>query len=191
MATRKLHEDLMNGQEWEYDLEFARIGPEWSNSYDEMPQYMKIGKIKINKQITNYFNDIERLAFQVENIVPGIQIPSNPYTRVLSLIMRDCQDQRLGTLRNEYESGSVGDVGTLSNKVTNCFGPEFRNQAMDVFLYSGKWYHDLLPQDHKIRQSNLIQEMMFVSEALHEELIRIFLKVDEGLGKEIAKGLAF
>ena len=78
----------------DYKVDIFDITKTWSHSdYPLIP----VGKMTLNRNPTNYFNDIEQAAFSPGNFVPGIDASPDKMLQIRLFSYADTQRHRLGT----------------------------------------------------------------------------------------------
>lgn len=105
---RDLWENIENGNFVEFELAIQVLDPEDEFKYDfdildctklwpeELIPIQKIGKMTLNKNVTNFFAETEQVAFCPANIVPGIDFTNDPMLQGRLFSYLDTQISRLG-----------------------------------------------------------------------------------------------
>lgn len=106
---RDLREAIDRGAYPEYELGVQMISMEDEFKYDfdvldpakfwpeELVPVQLIGKMTLNRNVDNYFAELEQVAFNPANVVPGIGFSNDPVLQGRLLTYRDTQQHRLGS----------------------------------------------------------------------------------------------
>ena len=106
---RDLREAIDRGAYPEYELGVQLIPMEDEFKYDfdvldpakfwpeEVVPVQLIGKMTLNRNVDNYFAELEQVAFNPANVVPGIGFSNDPVLQGRLLTYRDTQQHRLGS----------------------------------------------------------------------------------------------
>lgn len=89
-------------------LDAAKLWPE------EILPVRRIGKMTLNRNVDNYFSETEQVAFNVTNIVPGIDLSNDPLLQGRTFSYLDTQLSRLGS-PNFTELPINRPLGSISN----------------------------------------------------------------------------
>lgn len=81
--------------EQEFDFDFDILDPTKIWPEDQVP-VQKIGKMTLNKNVTNVFDETEQAAFHPGHIVPGIDFSNDPLLQGRLFSYTDTQISRLG-----------------------------------------------------------------------------------------------
>lgn len=77
---------------YEFDvLDPAKFWPE------ELIPVLPVGKMTLNRNVDNYFAELEQVAFNPANVVPGIGFSNDPVLQGRLFAYRDTQQHRLGS----------------------------------------------------------------------------------------------
>ena len=108
-ATRDLYEAIKRGDYPSWTLEMQIMTPEQAENYrfdilditkvwphGDFPP-IKIGKLVLNRNPTNYFAEVEQAAFNPSNLVPGIGISPDKMLQARLFSYHDTHIHRLGT----------------------------------------------------------------------------------------------
>jgi catalase len=105
---RDLWETIQNGVPAEWELAIQTIDPqdEWKYGFDildctklwpeELIPLQRIGKMTLDRNVTNFFAETEQVAFCPANIVPGIDFSNDPMLQGRLFSYLDTQISRLG-----------------------------------------------------------------------------------------------
>lgn len=105
---RDLWDSINIGQFPEYELGIQTLAPKDEFKFDfdildctklwpeELVPVQKIGKLVLNKNVTNFFAETEQVAFCPANIVPGIDFSNDPMLQGRLFSYLDTQISRLG-----------------------------------------------------------------------------------------------
>lgn len=80
--------------EFKYDFDILDPAKFWP---EELIPVKIIGKLTLNRNIDNYFTEMEQVAFNPANVVPGIDFSNDPVLQGRLLAYRDTQHHRLGS----------------------------------------------------------------------------------------------
>ncbi|MGN7388172.1 catalase [Sporosarcina sp. SAFN-015] len=80
--------------EFKYDFDVLDPAKFWP---EELIPVQFIGKMTLNRNIDNYFAELEQVAFNPANVVPGIGFSNDPVLQGRLLAYRDTQQYRLGS----------------------------------------------------------------------------------------------
>ncbi|WP_040227270.1 catalase [Bhargavaea cecembensis] len=106
---RDLREAIDRGAYPEYELGVQLISMEDEFKYDfdvldpakfwpeEVVPVHLVGKLTLNRNIDNYFSEMEQIAFNPANVVPGIGFSNDPVLQGRLIAYRDTQQHRLGS----------------------------------------------------------------------------------------------
>nr|WP_281085534.1 catalase [Methanosarcina acetivorans] len=107
-ATRDLYEAIRRGDYPSWTFEMQIMTPEQAEDYrfdirditkvwlhGDFPT-MKIGKLVLNRNPTNYFAEVEQAAFSPANLVPGIGISPDKMLHAMVFSYHDTHVHRLG-----------------------------------------------------------------------------------------------
>ncbi|MBM4763185.1 catalase [Bacillus sp. B15-48] len=85
----------MIAEEDEYKFDFDVIDPTklWP---EEIVPVEKIGKMTLNRNVDNFFAETEQVAFDVTNLVPGINFSNDPILQGRTFTYKITQQHRLG-----------------------------------------------------------------------------------------------
>lgn len=80
----------------EFNYEFDILDPAkfWP---EELIPVQLVGKMTLNRNIDNFFSEVEQVAFDPANIVPGIDFSNDPVLQGRLFAYRDTQQHRLGS----------------------------------------------------------------------------------------------
>lgn len=105
---RDLFEAIENGMypEWELGIQVMKEEDQYNYDFDvldstklwpeEIIPVQIIGKMTLNKNVTNYFSETEQVAFCPANLVPGIGLSNDPMLQGRLFSYLDTQISRLG-----------------------------------------------------------------------------------------------
>ncbi len=165
-ATRDLYESIEKGDfpKWEF---FVQIMPEleaekyrW-NPFDLTKVWLhadypliRVGTMELNKNVTNYFAEIEQAAFDPSNRVPGISFSPDKMLQARTFSYADAHRYRLGVnyqslpvnkpkipeVNNYHRDGHMrfdGNYGANVNYEPNSFGgptedPAFKEPPLKI-----------------------------------------------------------
>lgn len=106
---RDLREAIDKGYYPEYELGVQLIPMEDEFKYDfdildptkfwpeELVPVQIVGKMTLNRNVDNEFTELEQIAFNPANVVPGIDFSNDPVLQGRLLVYRDAQHHRLGS----------------------------------------------------------------------------------------------
>lgn len=105
---RDLWENIENGNfpEWELGVQVIPVEDEFKFGFDildstklwpeEIVPVRRIGKMTLNRNVTNFFAETEQIAFCPANLVPGIDLSDDPLLQGRLFSYLDTQISRLG-----------------------------------------------------------------------------------------------
>lgn len=85
---------IPEGQEGKFDFDILDATKIWP---EELLPVRRVGKLTLNRNPDNYFAETEQVAFNVTNIVPGIDFTNDPLLQGRAFSYLDTQLSRLGT----------------------------------------------------------------------------------------------
>jgi len=85
---------IPEGQEGKYDFDILDATKLWP---EELLPVRRVGKMTLNRNPDNYFSETEQVAFNVTNIVPGIDFSDDPLLQGRTFSYLDTQLSRLGS----------------------------------------------------------------------------------------------
>lgn len=106
---RDLWETIENGTPAEWELGLQILDPEDEFKFDfdildatklwpeELIPVQRVGKMTLNRNVTNFFAETEQIAFCPANIVPGIDFTNDPLLQGRLFSYLDTQISRLGS----------------------------------------------------------------------------------------------
>lgn len=115
-----------------------------------------VGKMTLNRNPTNYFNDVEQAAFCPGNLVPGIEPSPDRLLAARMFAYRDAQMYRLGVNFNQipvnrcpfgsdnYERDGFMNVGTNGGNSPNYFPNTFNGPRSNSDTYNNELPFELL-----------------------------------------------
>lgn len=80
--------------EFKYDFDVLDPAKFWP---EELIPVQLIGKMTLNRNVDNYFAELEQVAFNPANVVPGIGFSNDPVLQGRLFAYRDTQQHRLGS----------------------------------------------------------------------------------------------
>ncbi|WP_145411409.1 catalase, partial [Paenibacillus xylanexedens] len=81
--------------EQEFDFDFDILDPTKIWPEDDVP-VQRVGKMTLNQNVTNVFDETEQAAFHPGHIVPGIDFSNDPLLQGRLFSYTDTQITRLG-----------------------------------------------------------------------------------------------
>src|SRR5574344_153610 len=139
IAVRNLNNDIKCGRFPKYELCVQIMAPEEVESLDfdplddtktwpedQFPLY-KVGLMTLDKNPTNFFAEVEQVAYCPGNIVPGIQLSADKMLQGRSFSYVDTQRHRIGP--NFMQLPINRSISPVNNnqrdgQMTYCFNPE-------------------------------------------------------------------
>lgn len=80
--------------EFKYDFDILDPAKFWP---EELIPVHIVGKLTLNRNVDNEFAEMEQIAFNPANVVPGIDFSNDPVLQGRLLVYRDAQQHRLGS----------------------------------------------------------------------------------------------
>jgi len=123
---RGMWESINDGNYFEWELGIQTLAQEDEQKFDfdildatkiwpeELIPVRRVGKMTLNRNPDNYFAETEQVAFNVTNIVPGIDLSNDPLLQGRTFSYLDTQLSRLGS-PNFTELPINRPVNTVSN----------------------------------------------------------------------------
>ena len=123
---RAMWESINDGNFFEWELGIQTLAQEDEEKFDfdildatklwpeELIPVRRVGKMTLNRNPDNYFTETEQVAFNVTNIVPGIDLSNDPLLQGRTFSYLDTQLSRLGS-PNFTELPINRPVVTVSN----------------------------------------------------------------------------
>lgn len=108
IAGRDLYESIANGKPAEYELRVQLMKPEDAKLlpfdplddtkiWDETAYpFLPVGRLILNRNPENYAEEVEKLAFNPANLLPGIEFSDDKILQGRTFIYSDAQRHRLG-----------------------------------------------------------------------------------------------
>ena len=201
-ATRDLYEAIKRGDYPSWTLEMQIMTPEQAENYrfdilditkvwphGDFPT-IKIGKLVLNRNPTNYFAEVEQAAFNPSNLVPGIGISPDKMLQARLFSYHETHIHRLGpnyhlipvnapkySPENNYQRDGFMRVdangGSGPNYWPNSFGgpvpdPTFLEPPFEVLGLAARTPYGY-PNDDFVQPGNLYRDVM--TDQDHENLI--------------------
>jgi len=201
-ATRDLYEAIKRGDYLSWTLEMQIMIPEQAENYrfdirditkvwphGDFPT-IKIGKLVLNRNLTNYFAEVEQAAFNPLNLVPGIGISPDKMLQSRVFSYHDTHIHRLGpnynlipvnaprySPENNYQRDGFMRVdsngGSGPNYWPNRFGgpspdPGFLEPPFEVSGLAGRTPYSY-PNDDLVQPGNLYRDV--ITEQDRENLV--------------------
>ncbi|WP_037372115.1 catalase, partial [Anaerovorax odorimutans] len=200
VATRDLYEYFERGEEVSYELAVQLIKAKDKYKYDfdildvtkiwseKLAPSVKIGKMILNKPPTNYKKEVEEIAFNPLNTVPGIELSADKMLNMMSFAFTDAQRHRLGSLSDNH----IGRISRESEKLSVlAIDTKEINYKVDDFTQAGDFYRSLKDMEKNHLIENILDNIMFVEDNIQEKVVGYLSKADEELGAIVAMGLNF
>ena len=123
---RGMWESINDGNYFEWELGIQTLAQEDEQKYDfdildptklwpeELIPVRRVGKMTLNRNPDNYFAETEQVAFNVTNLVPGIDLSDDPLLQGRTFSYLDTQLSRLGS-PNFTELPINRPLNTVSN----------------------------------------------------------------------------
>lgn len=108
VAVRDLYDTIAEGGKVEYDFKVQIMEPDMVDSLDfdpldatkEWPEdkfpLIDVGRMTLNENPTNFFGEMEQIAFCPSNIVPGVELSQDKLLQGRSFSYKDTQRHRIG-----------------------------------------------------------------------------------------------
>ena len=199
-AKRDLYEAIKRGDCPSWTLEMQIMTPEQAENYrfdiwditkvwphGDFPP-IKIGKLVLNRNPTNYFAEVEQAAFNTSNLVPGIGISPDKMLQARVFSYHDTHIHRLGTNyhlipanapkhspENNYQRDGFIRVdangGSGPNYWPNGFGgpvpdPSFLEPPFEVSGLAARTPYRY-PNDDFVQPGNLYRDVMTDQDSEH------------------------
>jgi len=120
-------------EEDEHKFEFDLLDPTKIIPEEEVPVQW-VGKIVLNRLPTDFFAEVEQVAFCTQNVVPGIDFSDDPLLQGRNFSYLDTQLSRLGSVnfnqipvrRTQQHSRSVNNqASSFEASACNCSSQSF------------------------------------------------------------------
>lgn len=230
-ATRDLHEAIVRGEFPTWDLKIqimteAQAATHGDNPFDvtkvwSQKQYplVPVGVLELNRNPTNYFEEVEQAAFSPAHVVEGIGFSPDKVLQARLFAYGDAQRYRLGVNHQQLAvNGGRNPVAAeamdgqargpeLSTKRTSAgdppvaagpngwsdpsTGPEGRydDAIPDDFRQAGDFYRQLDTASQERLVSNIVTSLGEATHATQALQIAHFSSADEGFGRAVEEGL--
>lgn len=130
-ATRDLYEYLAQGNkaEWKMMVQIIPWEDAWNYKYDlfditkvvckkDYPE-VEVGTLTLDRNPSNYFAEVEQVAFLPSNMVPGIEPSYDRLLQARMFLYRDTQLHRLGPNYHMIPINHPSYMGQLSSQLKN------------------------------------------------------------------------
>jgi catalase len=188
--VRDLHNYLKDGKsEVKYDFCVQTMSPEQAQNYKfnilditkvwyqkDFP-LQKIGEIVLNRNPSNFFAEVEQVAFSPSNLVPGIEVTNDKILQARLFAYNDAQMHRLGTknfkqipincpfysgFSNFHRDGTANHYpqGTgFPNYTPNSFGGPHSSDKFKLSIFTAQGQvdrHEIEQNQDDFEQANLL-----------------------------------
>lgn len=180
---------------------------------------LQVGRLVLNRNPTNAFAEIEKLALNPGNLVPGIVGPPDKLFQGRVIAYRDTQNHRLGFNHNNilvnqplyaktYNRDGAPPVGHNMKDIPNYYPNSFNGpmptvdttrpkerlvilESSAVDLTQPAWfYNDVLNEGQRTRLiTTLVTVLSFTMPSIQERTIGLLSKVNPDLGNRVRVGL--
>lgn len=108
VATRDLYDAIENGEVVQYKLKVQVMEPDMKDKLDFDPldvtktwpedkfPLIEVGMMTLNENPTNFFGEIEQIAFCPSNLIPGIELSDDKLLQGRGFAYKDTQRHRIG-----------------------------------------------------------------------------------------------
>lgn len=154
------------------------------------------GKLTLNRNVRDYFSEVEQLQFSPSNLVPGVEPSEDPILQARMFAYPDAQRYRLGV-----KTGPRPPAGIAKNSVSRGLGAEFDRWLSQVS--SPEWsrahpddykfareYYDALPefrsqefQDRMVQ--NIAESVVLTREEIREQVYGTWNLVQPELARRV------
>lgn len=159
------------------------------------------GKLTLNRNVKDYFTEVEQRAFSPSNLVPGILASEDPILQARLFAYPDAQRYRLGKNGQQPERACAPSAWYHADDL----GPEFKEWLAQID--SGEWshphdddykfareYYEVLPsfrsQDFQDRLvERLVESVAQTRPEIREKVYNTFSLVSSDLAAKVAAGV--
>lgn len=228
-ATRDLYNSIANGSYPSWTLYFELITLEQVRKakfdpFDVTALWPKdryplipVGRLVLNQNPKNYFADVEQLAFNPANLIPGVPGPPDNVFQGRAFSYRDAQNYRLGINHNKIHVNCPlyartfnrdGSPPVLDNEggaptfYPNHFnGPvpyidvnkrnpyvAYHNATVDLGQAS-QFYEDLNDDEKDRLVYNIARKLVVAAPSVKKRTVRFFKNLNADLGQKISLAL--
>jgi len=204
-ARRDLFETLEDHKTVEYEL-YIQLLPVNTKAISFNPldvtcvwtekeaQKLAVGKLVLQKNCKDYEKEVEQVTFCPGNIVPGIRLSNIPLLRILNFACKDSERYRLGSIRQQEEMVKKLQVEKEEWQVYST--EDYTNINLEAsirrcFMQAGIFFRSLDETMQQRLMDNIMDDLMFLDDSIQQAVVMHLQKVEDALGKKIAKSLTF
>lgn len=203
IAGEDLYNTIANGKAVEFDLcvQLMSFSESYNLSFDPLDDtkvwseddypLISVGKLVLNKNVDEYKNQVEKVAFSPANLLEGIELSDDRMLQGRSFIYWDAQRRRLGPDFRDipinhmkdwnYNSLVTSGVGNYTS------GIQSRNDISkpDNFSQASEFYRSLsqTEKDHLI--DNIASDLKLASKNIQKQVLKYLCTIDDDLGINI------
>ncbi|XP_074600200.1 catalase-like [Brevipalpus obovatus] len=179
-SSRDLYDSIKNGDYPKWTLKAQLLDPskveklkfnpfDVTKSWDpNMFPYMTLGEIELDKNPSNWFSQVEQMAFNPASLPPGIQYTLDKVLQGMLFIYRDAQNYRLGV--NHYKLAVNKPIVPINQPtIRDGFCADWENGGSDPNYYPNSYGETrdsmkdtelpiLIPADEEIRRFNTMDD---------------------------------
>lgn len=204
IAARDLYDTIAAGTPVEYILCVQLMTPEEGEQlpYDPLdatkvwdeekyPLY-EVGRMSLNRNPSDYADQVEKLAFAPTNLLEGIELSDDKLLQGRSFVYSDAQRYRLGPDYrklpiNRQESWTPNDMVTSGNgRELSGILQRAGSQKPEDFAQGGQRYHSMTPQEQEALVSNLAVDLAAVRPDIRQVVLGYLSSASAELGSRVA-----
>lgn len=204
-AAQDLYDTLLAGKTIEYGLYVQLMNPqdEVALPYDPLDdtklwderQYplLPVGKLVLNRNPSNYKEQVEKLAFSPSNLLEGAELSDDKMLQGRANIYTDSQRRRLGpdfrSIPINHQLNWTPDSQITSGNGRFVEGRLTRSDIpkQDDFTQAGQYYRALPPIQQEHLVDNLGANLAAVSPGTQTFVLGYLTQADAGLGQRVAR----
>ncbi|CAB4066132.1 katE [Lepeophtheirus salmonis] len=173
---------------------------------------IEVGQLVLNRNPSNYFAEVEQIAFSPGNLIPGIEASPDKMLQGRILTYSDAHRYRVGTnytqipvncphqcRANNYQRDGlmcINNQGKGPNYYPNSFsgpkGCKERYGEHSFFISVGVFYRDVLNEEQKNNLvDNIAVNLVHAQEKFQVKAIKQFGQCDPDYGKRLETRLAY
>ncbi|MCC2462909.1 catalase [Bacillus mobilis] len=202
-SGKDLYDAIANGKPVEYGLYVQLMDPKDEEylSYDPLDDtkvwdeksypLLPVGKMVLNKNLENYMEQVEKVAFSPSNLLDGAELSDDKMLQGRANIYSDSQRRRIGP---EFRKLTINQQQnwTPANQITSGNGRYVEGKLertsiskQDDFTQPSEFYAKLKPIEKEHLAENLAGDLKVISDDIRKIILGYFHKVSADLVKRI------
>ncbi|KAJ6061278.1 CAZyme family AA7 [Penicillium canescens] len=158
------------------------------------------GKLTLNRNVTDYFTEVEQLAFSPSHMVPGVEASEDPILQARMFAYPDAQRYRLGAIPRAPPSRmpsalkSEAELGQeFAEWVAQVSSDEWSGSHEDDYKFAREYYEvlpDFRSQDFQDRMvDRIVASVSQTREEIRDKVYRTFALVSSELARRVRDGV--